>query len=121
MFSPTLRAFALGLALGLLATAAGADDKEEKRIELKVGDLADFKFEHLFLGNPVWEKPVIQEGPGRYFCCLPQLFSAFAFHIFDRIFSSDSAGPVAGFLQDCLQPECVLLTEPAARLQILRA
>jgi peroxiredoxin Q/BCP len=40
MFSPTLRASALGLALGLLATAAVADDKEEKRIELKVGDLA---------------------------------------------------------------------------------
>jgi len=40
MFSPTLRASALGLALGLLATAAIADDKEEKRIELKVGDVA---------------------------------------------------------------------------------
>jgi peroxiredoxin Q/BCP len=42
MFSPALRVSALGLALGLLAaTAPGGDDKkEEKKVELKVGDLA---------------------------------------------------------------------------------
>ena len=41
MFSPALRASALGLALGLLAPAAGGQDKkEEKKVELKVGDLA---------------------------------------------------------------------------------
>ena len=44
MFPPALRLSALGLALGLLAVTAvpgGADDKkEEKKIELKVGDMA---------------------------------------------------------------------------------
>jgi len=44
MFSPLLRVSALGLALGLLAATiapGGADDKkEEKKIELKVGDVA---------------------------------------------------------------------------------
>jgi len=37
MFSPALRASALGLALGWLVAAAGADDK---KVELKVGDEA---------------------------------------------------------------------------------
>jgi hypothetical protein len=42
MLSPVLRGSALGLALGLLVAApGGADDKkEEKKVELKVGDLA---------------------------------------------------------------------------------
>lgn len=76
--------------------AADADvAKAMNLVSLKVGDLHDFKFEHLFLGNPVWEKPVIQERPAQYFCCLPQVFFAFAFHIFDRIFSSDAAADKA--------------------------
>jgi len=45
MFSPALRASALGLAFGiglLVATAhpGGADDKKEEKIELKIGDVA---------------------------------------------------------------------------------
>jgi hypothetical protein len=41
MFSPALRASALGLALGLLAAATGgADEKKEEKIELKPGDTA---------------------------------------------------------------------------------
>ncbi len=57
MFAPAFRTSALGLALGLAlaATAArGAADKEEKNIELKVGDAAP-AFVTRTDGDTTWE------------------------------------------------------------------
>ena len=57
MFSSTLRVSALGLALGFLATTAapGADEKkEEKKVELKVGDAAP-AFEARTESDATWE------------------------------------------------------------------
>ncbi|KJC55509.1 hypothetical protein UB31_00585 [Bradyrhizobium sp. LTSP849] len=56
-------------------------------LSIEYGGLKDFPFENIFLGNPIWERPAIKEAADSYFCCFPQLFPAFAFHIFDRIFS----------------------------------
>src|SRR4051812_21557430 len=51
MFSPALRVSALGLALGWLVAAAGADDK---KVELKVGDAAP-AFEARTDADTTWE------------------------------------------------------------------
>jgi len=51
MFSPVLRVSALGLALGWLVAAAGADDK---KVELKVGDAAP-AFEARTDADTTWE------------------------------------------------------------------
>lgn len=59
------------------------------RLSFKYGDLIEFNFEHLFLGNPVWEKPLIKKDDESYFCCTPQSFFSFSFSIFDSIFSVD--------------------------------
>jgi hypothetical protein len=44
---------------------------------LSFGDLSDCNPEHLFLGNPVWQKPLIKLEVGTYFCPVITLFSNF--------------------------------------------
>ncbi|RJR35118.1 MAG: hypothetical protein C4576_25515 [Desulfobacteraceae bacterium] len=45
------------------------------------GDLNSSNLEHLFLGNPVWLKPLIRIDEDTYFCSIPQMFFSFAFPI----------------------------------------
>ncbi|MEG4855276.1 hypothetical protein QUB10_30885 [Microcoleus sp. B5-D4] len=44
---------------------------------LSFGDLSNWNPEHLFLGNPVWQKPLIKLELGTYFCPVITLFSNF--------------------------------------------
>ena len=67
-------------------------DKSEVRRALdgfsfSYGSLSHHDFEHLFLANPIWEKPLIKESESLYFCCLPAVFFGFSFQIFNRIFA----------------------------------
>lgn len=49
------------------------------------GDLKDFKTEYLFLGNPIWTKPLILINENEFFCPMPQLFFSFIFKSFDNL------------------------------------
>jgi len=50
------------------------------------GGLAEFPEEHLFLGNPVWKKPLIQLKKGDvYFCPSPHSFFSFVFPALDSL------------------------------------
>ncbi len=55
---------------------------------LSYGDLSEFEFDHLFLGNPVWEKPLVLDRNGNFRCYMPQLFFGFSFHILDSILAN---------------------------------
>lgn len=68
-------------------------DEVERAFELlhiPYGGLSDTPLERIFLGNPVWDRPLIKGPDGKYFCSFPQLFPAFSFHIFDRLFSLEN-------------------------------
>jgi hypothetical protein len=65
-----------------------------------LGALVGHPFEHLFLGNPVWLRPLLEVEQGKYLCVLPQAFFAFSFHIFDEIFtSSNDSGKAHGLVR----------------------
>jgi hypothetical protein len=55
------------------------------RLSLSFGDLASRPLEHVFLNNPVWQKPLIKLSSGQYFCALPQLFFSFIRPILDEL------------------------------------
>lgn len=44
---------------------------------LDLGSLVDYKTDHIFLNNPIWQKPVITIDKQIYFCPMPQLFFSF--------------------------------------------
>lgn len=52
---------------------------------LSFGDLSDWDPEHLFLGNPVWQKPLIKLEVGTYFCPVITLFSNFFIDMMEAI------------------------------------
>ena len=52
---------------------------------LSFGDLSDCNPEHLFLGNPVWQKPLIKLEVGTYFCPVITLFSNFFIDIMEAL------------------------------------
>ena len=55
-----------------------------KAIALKPGDLGEVKAEHLFLCNPVWERPVIDLGEF-FFIPIPQMAFSHIHRIMDRL------------------------------------
>jgi hypothetical protein len=57
----------------------------------KLGDLSSTETEHLFLHNPIWERPIIQLRGGTFFCPMPHIFFARAFDSLFRVMNS-SAG-----------------------------
>ncbi|AFZ10288.1 NERD domain protein [Oscillatoria nigro-viridis PCC 7112] len=52
---------------------------------LSFGDLSDWNPEHLFLGNPVWHKPLIKLEVGTYFCPIITLFLNYFIDIMEAI------------------------------------
>ena len=52
---------------------------------LSFGDLSDCNPEHLFLGNPVWQKPLIKLEIGTYFCPVITLFLNYFINIMEAI------------------------------------
>ena len=52
---------------------------------LSFGDLSDWNSEHLFLGNPVWQKPLIKLEVGTYFCPVITLFLNYFIDIMEAI------------------------------------
>lgn len=62
-------------------------------LELLSLDFGDeiFKDEgHIFLANPVWTKPIINLGNGKYFCPMPQIFFSYIFQILEGLISGDT-------------------------------
>lgn len=53
-----------------------------------LGDLRECKTEHLFLGNPVWTKPLIMISEEEFFSPMPQLFFSFILRAFDNLIES---------------------------------
>lgn len=53
------------------------------------GDLADLKPEHVFLGNPVWRRPVIRLDGDHYFVPHAGLLSTFMFDLLKGLVESD--------------------------------
>ena len=64
-----------------LAEVLGLDENQVGLIldeyALEWGALSDFETEHIYLANPVWEKPVIEMGNSAYYCVLPTGFFSF--------------------------------------------
>jgi hypothetical protein len=58
-----------------------------KGLSLPLGALADAKPEHFFLGNPVWETPLVDLGD-TYFIPLPQIVFSHIHRVMDRLASS---------------------------------
>lgn len=50
-----------------------------------LGELKEYKIEHLFLDNPVWIKPLIMISEEDFFCPVPQLFFSFILKTFDNL------------------------------------
>lgn len=55
------------------------------KLSLSFGSLAGQNPEYIFLDNPIWTRPLIRVGGGRYFCAMPQIFFCFIFQIFDDL------------------------------------
>jgi hypothetical protein len=60
------------------------------RWTLKFGDLQDRVAEHLFLGNPVWEKPIIQLDDKTFFWPIPGLFISFCLELIESVIRPDA-------------------------------
>ena len=74
------------------------------KFTLTVGDLSELKTEYLFLGNPIWTKPLIMISEEEFFCPLPQLFFSFILKSFDdlidNIKNNNLADIKAKYLED---------------------
>lgn len=64
-----------------------SDDIQEllEPLSYEFGDLKNCDFEHLFMGNPVWERPIITFSEESCFCPLPQLFFSFSIQILENL------------------------------------
>jgi hypothetical protein len=68
-----------------------ADDLSEldkdafKALSYKLGGTSDRKFEHIFMDNPVWDKPFIERAADTYFTALPHAPFTFPFRIIDAL------------------------------------
>lgn len=80
----TSKAVAQELGLSSASLSAALD-----KLSLSFGALSHHKAEYFFLDNPVWTKPLIKLGNGRYFCSMPQVFFSFIFQIFDELAGED--------------------------------
>ncbi|WP_295074631.1 hypothetical protein [Tabrizicola sp.] len=60
-----------------------------KALSHRPGDLFDQSFEHLFMNNPVWNRPFIETASSKYFTALPQIPFAFPFRIIESLIPED--------------------------------
>lgn len=51
----------------------------------ELGALRDYETEHLYLSNPIWQRPIIKIEDEKYFCALPQMFFSFVLPSLDRL------------------------------------
>ena len=66
------------------------------------GELNGNETEHLHLDNPVWEKPLVKLGNGKYFCVLPEGFFSFVIPCMEVVlspFARDVSDRRAKFLE----------------------
>ena len=74
-----------------LAELLGLDEVRVSAIldeyALAWGGLCAYETEHLHLSNPVWEKPLVRLGDGRYFCALPVSFFSFVIPCMETVLS----------------------------------
>ena len=66
------------------------------------GELNGNETEHLHLANPVWEKPLVKLGNGKYFCVLPEGFFSFVIPCMEVVlspFARDVSDRRAKFLE----------------------
>jgi hypothetical protein len=84
-------------------------------LALTFGDLELSEIDRVFLGNPIWQRPLIKVGAQEFFCFLPQLFPAFCFQIFDSFFSveEDTLSKYSDRRSDFLETEIASLFENA--------
>ncbi len=75
------------------ASPQGADLAAARRAvdawSLAFGDLKDHPVEHLYLANPVWDRPFIKLANGRTFWPCPGTFFSFGFEMFERLMTAD--------------------------------
>ncbi len=71
-------------------------DIEEKVIKkvlniwsFEKGELVDYPYEYLFLGNPIWEKPLIKLEENLYFWPIPGLFYHSNMRLMEKVFEKD--------------------------------
>lgn len=58
-----------------------------EHLSYSYGDLSDkTSLDHIYLGNRIWERPILRNHNQSYSCYFPQLFTAYAFSIFDIFF-----------------------------------
>jgi hypothetical protein len=53
--------------------------------------VSENRISDIFLSNPVWSKPIIRLGDGKYFCAMPQLFFSYIYPIIGELFSKDQS------------------------------
>ncbi len=56
---------------------------------VSLGDLSGVDPEHLFLGNPIWTRPLTDLGEERYLWPIPGLFLSFCLEMIERLISRD--------------------------------
>lgn len=56
-----------------------------KNFGFNFGELESFQTEHIFLGNPIWSKPIILLSNDEFFCPMPQMFFSFILKSFDNL------------------------------------
>jgi hypothetical protein len=54
-------------------------------ISLRFGELKEFPTEHIFLANPVWNKPLIHIDENKFFCSYLPMFFSHIFKILDTL------------------------------------
>ena len=78
-----------------LAESLGLDENRVTAIleqhALGWGALSGYETEHLYLSNPVWEKPLVKLGDGKYFCALPAGFFSYVIPCMEAVLSPFSA------------------------------
>jgi hypothetical protein len=76
------------------ACPAGADRAAAKRAieawSLAFGDLRKHRVEHLYLANPVWDRPFIKLTDGRFFWPSPGTSLSFQFEMFERLIATNA-------------------------------
>lgn len=73
--------------LPLNETSADALISALERISHKFGDLKDTDPEKLFLDNPIWKRPLIALGEGRYYFPIPGVVQSFGIEILEELLS----------------------------------
>lgn len=62
-----------------------------ERLSIGLGELQSAEASYFFLDNPVWTRPLIKLGSGRFYCALPQTFFSFIFPILDNLLAGNES------------------------------